>query len=255
MHPEADAFLDAIFDHPDDDTPRLVYADWLQEHGQENYAQFIRLQCAAAREKLWSDEANRLWEEIGRVWNRLRYEWWPATVDVWQLPGLDFRWDAQANKLVYFNALQPLSLDAVHFHRGLLRSDIPFTADQAVRYSDFWPSIMTSDASLMIDGPPGTLTALTSNPILSHVRRIQFDTDWFNVEAEPVEDALSGFLRSRYLCRARFLDLLGLYLDSAVIETLLTANNLSSVEGIQLSAKTDGVMASLRNRFKRVNEE
>ena len=46
MHPEADAFLDAIFDNPDDDTPRLVYADWLQEHGQENYAQFIRLQCA-----------------------------------------------------------------------------------------------------------------------------------------------------------------------------------------------------------------
>lgn len=54
MHPEADAFLDAIFDYPDDDTPRLVYADWLQEHGQENYAQFIRLQCAAAREKPWS---------------------------------------------------------------------------------------------------------------------------------------------------------------------------------------------------------
>jgi uncharacterized protein (TIGR02996 family) len=42
MHPEADAFLDAIFDHPDDDTPRLVYADWLQEGGYEDYAQFIR---------------------------------------------------------------------------------------------------------------------------------------------------------------------------------------------------------------------
>src|SRR5438094_4748150 len=46
---DADALLDAIFDNPDDDTPRLVYADWLQEHGQANYAEFIRLQCAAAR--------------------------------------------------------------------------------------------------------------------------------------------------------------------------------------------------------------
>lgn len=43
MHPEADAFLGAIFDNPDDDTPRLVYADWLQEHDQEDYAHFIRL--------------------------------------------------------------------------------------------------------------------------------------------------------------------------------------------------------------------
>jgi uncharacterized protein (TIGR02996 family) len=47
MHPEADALLDAIFDHPDDDTPRLVYADWLQEYGQEGYAQFIRLSVKA----------------------------------------------------------------------------------------------------------------------------------------------------------------------------------------------------------------
>jgi uncharacterized protein (TIGR02996 family) len=47
MYPEADALLDAIFDHPDEDTPRLVYADWLQEHGHEDYAQFIRLSIQA----------------------------------------------------------------------------------------------------------------------------------------------------------------------------------------------------------------
>ena len=35
---DADAFLDAIFAQPDDDTPRLVYADWLEEHGHADYA-------------------------------------------------------------------------------------------------------------------------------------------------------------------------------------------------------------------------
>lgn len=40
-----EAFLRAIFDTPDDDTPRLVYADFLQENGQEDDAQFIRWQC------------------------------------------------------------------------------------------------------------------------------------------------------------------------------------------------------------------
>lgn len=40
-----EAFLRAIFDAPDDDTPRLVYADFLQENGDEARARFIRWQC------------------------------------------------------------------------------------------------------------------------------------------------------------------------------------------------------------------
>ena len=39
---EQAALLAAICAEPDDDTPRLVYADWLQEHGDEEQAQFIR---------------------------------------------------------------------------------------------------------------------------------------------------------------------------------------------------------------------
>ena len=42
---ERDAFLKAILADPDDDTPRLVYADWLTEHGEESRAEFIRLTC------------------------------------------------------------------------------------------------------------------------------------------------------------------------------------------------------------------
>jgi uncharacterized protein (TIGR02996 family) len=40
-----DAFLQAILESPDDDTPRLVYADWLDEHDDPTRAEFIRLQC------------------------------------------------------------------------------------------------------------------------------------------------------------------------------------------------------------------
>jgi uncharacterized protein (TIGR02996 family) len=39
-----DALLAAIIAAPDDDTPRLVYADWLDENGQPERAEFIRLQ-------------------------------------------------------------------------------------------------------------------------------------------------------------------------------------------------------------------
>ena len=41
-------FLQAILEAPPDDTPRLVYADWLQENGEEDYAKFIRLQIELA---------------------------------------------------------------------------------------------------------------------------------------------------------------------------------------------------------------
>jgi uncharacterized protein (TIGR02996 family) len=41
---ERRALWTAIRAHPDDDTPRLVFADWLQEHGDEPRAEFIRLQ-------------------------------------------------------------------------------------------------------------------------------------------------------------------------------------------------------------------
>jgi uncharacterized protein (TIGR02996 family) len=43
------AFLRAIAEHPDDDLPRLVYADWLDEHGDPARAEFIRVQCELAR--------------------------------------------------------------------------------------------------------------------------------------------------------------------------------------------------------------
>jgi uncharacterized protein (TIGR02996 family) len=43
------AFLQAIVEAPDDDAPRLIYADWLEENGQPERAQFIRIQCELAR--------------------------------------------------------------------------------------------------------------------------------------------------------------------------------------------------------------
>jgi uncharacterized protein (TIGR02996 family) len=47
MHEEA--LLRAIFDAPEDDAPRLIYADWLEERGDADRAEFIRVQCELAR--------------------------------------------------------------------------------------------------------------------------------------------------------------------------------------------------------------
>ena len=40
-----EAFLLAIFTNPDDDLPRLVFADWLEENGEGEAALRLRRQC------------------------------------------------------------------------------------------------------------------------------------------------------------------------------------------------------------------
>src|SRR6478735_4473332 len=37
-------FLQTILEQPDDDSPRLIYADWLDEEGDADRAEFIRAQ-------------------------------------------------------------------------------------------------------------------------------------------------------------------------------------------------------------------
>lgn len=44
-----DSFLKTILEHPADDAPRLVYADWLDENGDSARSEFIRKQIELAR--------------------------------------------------------------------------------------------------------------------------------------------------------------------------------------------------------------
>jgi uncharacterized protein (TIGR02996 family) len=87
-----DAFLADIIESPDDDTPRLVYADWLDDHDQPDRAEFIRVQVelarlpddlrsAARRQELQARERALLqdhmeeWLDTLRPLSGLVYEW------------------------------------------------------------------------------------------------------------------------------------------------------------------------------------
>ncbi len=45
---DENCFLNAICEDPFDDAPRLVYADWLEERGESDYPEFVRLSCRLA---------------------------------------------------------------------------------------------------------------------------------------------------------------------------------------------------------------
>lgn len=66
--PENPELLAAIIAHPDEDTPRLMYADWLQENGQPERAEFIRIQCDPTADEAAEDRAAELEERHRGRW-------------------------------------------------------------------------------------------------------------------------------------------------------------------------------------------
>lgn len=64
---DRDAFIAAIRAHPDEDTPRLAFADWLQENGDEERGAFVRAQVQLG----WVDPGVEFWsrwDESARRW-------------------------------------------------------------------------------------------------------------------------------------------------------------------------------------------
>ena len=59
---DRDALLRGIIENPDEDAPRLVFADWLEENGEAERAAFIRADIAISHRDEWGAERLR-WEE------------------------------------------------------------------------------------------------------------------------------------------------------------------------------------------------
>src|SRR5262245_29279508 len=86
---ERDSLLAAIYADPDDDATRLVFADWLDDHGEPDRAEYIRLQLRSAgmdendsgRKALVRRE-EVLWDANAEAWN--------AEVPTW--PGVTVRY-------------------------------------------------------------------------------------------------------------------------------------------------------------------
>ncbi|MFQ3651800.1 MAG: TIGR02996 domain-containing protein [Gemmataceae bacterium] len=74
LHNAEEAFLSALDENPLDETTRLVYSDWLEEHGDERRAAFLRFKAptegnALARlmadlEEDWCFRAGRRWDVV-----------------------------------------------------------------------------------------------------------------------------------------------------------------------------------------------
>lgn len=64
---DIEPFLRGIFADPADDLPRLVFADWLDEHGQDGWAAAIRLGCELPTLAADDPRADRIRVELDRL--------------------------------------------------------------------------------------------------------------------------------------------------------------------------------------------
>ena len=95
---EEEAFIAAIVASPADDTPRLVFADWLEENGRPDRAELIRLQCRLEPDRERFDDAAV--NELHRQVVQLLRSSWPGHVsfrdqeDRWFAAASGLPWDS-----------------------------------------------------------------------------------------------------------------------------------------------------------------
>ena len=150
---DTDALLDAIFANPGDDTPRLVYADWLEEHGHPEYADFIRLCCRAEGEPSW---------DVRYQLNRERHE---------RIIRLHRDWRLREARFL------PAEPTHAFYPRGVFEGRVEVSAFEFLAAADMWhPLIHPRDLSIRGFNEPDQPARLAAHPRLAAVRRLQLGT-------------------------------------------------------------------------------
>ena len=203
MNP-ADALFQTILAEPDDDAPRLVYADWLEEHGDPARAEFIRLQCEWAA----LPEGHPQQAKLIRRWRDLlepRHAAWQKVLPEW------------------------LRKETVGFRRGF-PDHVNFPATEFLaRFEEAWQYapvqfVKMSDAAAHVE-------ELAASPLLARLRGLDLS------HANPALGvaALEALLNSPHLTGLVRLELQGNRLGHDAAAVLAAAPNLRGLKRLRLS--------------------
>jgi uncharacterized protein (TIGR02996 family) len=202
-----DALLREIIANPDDDVPRLVYADWLEEHGDgydRERAEFIRVQCrltalapdAPEREALVAREAELLRRNVQR---------WLAAFPAW---------------------LRKLHAHKIKFERGLL-AEVHVTGAQFIRQMGgvFRKAPVVS---VRIDNLAGRLADVLACPHMARIHRL----DLYALGRYP--NAADLVAQAATLANVRSLRLFGPVIGASGLSALLASPYLTRLESVDL---------------------
>jgi uncharacterized protein (TIGR02996 family) len=204
------ALLRAIIENPDDDAPRLAYADFLEKTGQDpERAAFIRADCLRWSLDRDDPRIDSVWEEAGELLKRHREKW---------LRGVP-QW---ARQRAYFHRgfVDHVQVDA----RPFLRDGARLLAAQPVRRVSLYRGEHE-------DGP-AIVEALAASPLLLRVAELGL-LQWCFRQGEVETLAASSNLR---LITA--LKLVGNGIGPEDVRVLAASPNLTRLRDLGLASSS-----------------
>jgi uncharacterized protein (TIGR02996 family) len=240
-----EVFLHDVLEHPDDDTPRLVYADWLDEHGDERglaRGELIRTQCEL--ERLPPDDPR--WADLERQASDL-------------LKAHSKAWLAPLRKA-------KLGIKNPQFRRGFLE-EVTMKAPGFVRSAEHLFHLVPTIRSIYLPDASNEVKALADCPYLSRLTAInlhrmcvcgmcRIQDELRKLFASPhvanlTSLGLSGdrinvetarhLAESPYLVRLTTLDLSNNFLGNAGVRVLAGSQHLGALTTLNLSGNDIGL--------------
>jgi uncharacterized protein (TIGR02996 family) len=203
------AFLEAIREHPDDDLHRLAWADWLDDHGQDARAAFLRAQVEAAR--LGPDDPRRdaLEDEADDLLAEHEAEW---AGRVGQL-ALEWRW-----------------------RRGCIEHVTAWADTLLGRGEELFAAMPIRAVRLLADADE--LPRLADWPLLGLVESLELaHTKEASLFAAPYlrDGPILSLLSSRHLGRLAALDLRGQGVEGPALEAILEGGLVGQLRRLELA--------------------
>jgi uncharacterized protein (TIGR02996 family) len=219
MKSDADALWSAVLDNPEDDAPRLVYADWLDEHGRPERAAFVRLQVERTRAPRHDPIRDVLALRADRLWDLYGADW------VAELPKLDgITWG--------------------EFDRGFPRAVVARSLADFERVANRLPAIAPID-TLELRGPEADIRL--GRPRAHNWLRV-LRVRHMGLPGQPRE-----FFGAPLLSTVHTLELVGLGLDNEAMRVLARSGPLENLRELVLDGNpigTAGLEALARGRLR-----
>lgn len=217
-----EAFIQAIRETPNDDAPRLIYADWLEEHGQGDRAEFIRVQCRIAQTFEEESEQAAL---LARTESLLREHWdeWVGRLRAIVGPWRDRYGEGWMREQFHSDGLH-------RFQRGFV-DVLALEAEDFLRHTDRLKRLSPL-RELRLWGAGRCADRLANEPELAGLSILSF-TDYYH--APLTDGGAAALAKSPYLDRLSSLYLGGNSLGDVGVEELVRAPWLVHVTVLDLS--------------------
>lgn len=237
LDPTEKAFWDEIIAYPDDDGPRLVYADWLEERGDPR-GEFIRVQCARARCPSWHRDSLLLgWREKELLYRHGHH--WRAQLP--NLPGVAWKHFERG----FITSARVINLDVLRQQAGSLTAHTPLNELRVMEPTANWDQTPTLPwLQKLRCGPEmyiDDMHRFSDSPLLDHLRVLELPA--MNLE----NDGVVALARSPRLKNIERLDLRENFIGTAGAHTLAYTpifRNLThlSLRGVGFGSYSDDPM-------------